>query len=91
MLSGMGPSSEALGFAVRAGQLGVTDEQGRRLAMACADDSGDLKDAAQEEDPAGADLDDEAARDAPHRVDSAEERDEQRTLARADDTCPGGC
>jgi hypothetical protein len=68
--------------------------------MACADDSGDLKDAAQEEDPAGAGLDDEAgpwgpppfapltpdeaARDAQHRLDSADERDEQRTLARED-------
>lgn len=36
MLDGMGPSREALSFAVRAGRLGVTDEQGRPLAMACA-------------------------------------------------------
>ena len=36
MLATMGPSREALAFALRAGRLGVTDEQGRPLAMACA-------------------------------------------------------
>lgn len=35
MLNTMGPGREALAFAVRAGRLGVTDEQGRPLAMAC--------------------------------------------------------
>lgn len=44
MLQTMGPSREALSFAVRAGRLGVTDEQGGPLAMACAP--------AEEDDPA---------------------------------------
>lgn len=39
MLAVMGPSREALRFAVRAGRLGVRNEQGRPLAMACAPDS----------------------------------------------------
>lgn len=38
MLNTMGPGRQALDFAVRAGRLGVTDEQGRPLAMACAPD-----------------------------------------------------
>src|SRR5262249_54536419 len=36
MLQAMSASREALTFAVRAGRLGVTDHQGRPLAMACA-------------------------------------------------------
>ena len=36
MLQTMPASREALAFAVRAGRLGVTDAQGRPLAMACA-------------------------------------------------------
>jgi len=36
MLQAMPASRAALAFAVRAGRLGVTDEQGRPLAMACA-------------------------------------------------------
>ena len=36
MLQSMPASREALAFAVRAGRLGVTDERGRPLAMACA-------------------------------------------------------
>lgn len=36
MLKTMGPSRQALAFAVRAGRLGVTDEHGRTLAMACS-------------------------------------------------------
>ena len=36
MLQSMPASSEALAVAVRAGRLGVTDERGRPLAMACA-------------------------------------------------------
>lgn len=36
MLQALPASREALAFAVRAGRLGVTDEQGRPLAMACA-------------------------------------------------------
>ena len=35
MLQAMPASREALAFAVQAGRLGVTDEQGRPLAMAC--------------------------------------------------------
>jgi hypothetical protein len=35
MLQAMPASHEALGFAVRAGRLGVRDEQDRPLAMAC--------------------------------------------------------
>jgi hypothetical protein len=35
MLGTMAPSPQALGFAVRAGQLGVTDAEGRTLAPAC--------------------------------------------------------
>lgn len=42
MLQTMGPSREALGFAVRAGRLGVTDEQGRTLTMACAGNGTEL-------------------------------------------------
>ena len=35
MLSTMGPSREALSFAIRAGQLGVRDPDGRPLVPAC--------------------------------------------------------
>lgn len=38
MLQAMPPSRAALAFAVRAGRLGVTDEHGRPLAMACTAD-----------------------------------------------------
>lgn len=41
MLQAMPASREALSFAVRAGRLGVTDEQGHPLAMAC--DPGNAK------------------------------------------------
>lgn len=41
MLQAMPASSEALAFAVRAGRLGVTDEHGRPLAMACVVDAED--------------------------------------------------
>lgn len=48
MLQAMPASHAALAFAVRAGRLGVTDERGRPLAMACAADV----DAAPEPQPA---------------------------------------
>jgi hypothetical protein len=38
LLRVMPPGREALAFALRAGRLGVRDEQGRPLAMACDDD-----------------------------------------------------
>ena len=60
MLQTMGPSPEALEFAVRAGRLGVTDEHGRPLAMACTagdDDSArDALDAQTLHDSPGSDL-----------------------------------
>ena len=39
MLQTMPPSHEALAFALRAGRLGVVDEEGRPLVMACIPDS----------------------------------------------------
>ena len=38
MLNTMPPSTRALGFAIRAGQLGVTDTEGRPLVPACMHD-----------------------------------------------------
>jgi hypothetical protein len=42
MLSTMGPSREALGFAVRAGKLGVRGPDGRPLVAACMHDGNAL-------------------------------------------------
>ncbi len=61
MLQSMPASREALAFAVRAGRLGVTDERGRPLAMACAGDCSPAcccSGAHALHDSPGADLDD---------------------------------
>ena len=67
MLQAMPASRAALAFAVRAGRLGVTDEQGRPLAMACTgygtvlpgdESKRDAVDAQTLHDSPGADLDD---------------------------------